>query len=503
MRVRLGVALLLVGLVLAGCGAGDPAGGSPAPLAPANSLIYVELTLRPQGTQRTAVESALTRLLGRSPDAGIQSLVGKLLAHAGLSYGSDIQPWLGQRIGIVVTRFSRDGVGLIAPTTAPSAALKTFRRILHVRLKAASYAGVHYQECADPSNRLALGVVGGDAVLGAPTVFKEIVDASHGRNSLATTAAFGSAFSAVPGTPLIRAYVNATRLGAALRSRLQASRSRDVLPSGLQPLYGAALAKLRGTLGVSLTAASHALTIDFHSSTVHRGHGGDVGNLPEQSWLALSTGAFNLKPLERVLSSQLGQSPGMQLVLSGLRAKLGLSLVHDILPALGPLELSFQGTSALAVAGGLVMHPADQAAAGRVVGAIHRLLLRSASLSVQGTAHNFTITRRGLPIPRVLVTETAGKLVVTLDESPAQALAPPTHLSSSPRLAAARARLAAGSRIPLFIDFRGIAQLLQGLPNFAGLPHDHGILGVLGRLDYLVVGSSPEQGDFRLVLALR
>lgn len=502
MRVRLGVTLLLVGLVLAGCGAGDPAGGSPAPLAPANSLVYLELTVRPAGTQRAAIEGALTRLLGHSPDAGIQSLVAKLFGHAGLNYGTDIQPWLGQRVGIVVTRFSRDGLGLIAPTTAPAPALKTFRRALHVRLKSASYAGIHYQECADPTNRLALGIVGHNAVLAGPAAFKEIVDAYHGRNSLITTAAFGSAFSAVPGTPLIKAYVNATGLGTALRRLLRTSLQGGGLPSSVQALYGAALAKLRGTLGVSLTAAPHALTVDVHASAAHRGHGGDVGSLPEQSWLALATGALNLQPLEHVLSTELGQNPGLQLALSRLRAKLGLSLLHDILPAIGPLTLSFQGTSALAVAGGLVMHPSDLAAAGRVVSAIHRLVLRSASLSVQGTAHNFTITRRGLPIPRVVVTETGGKLVVTVDESPAQALAPPTHLSASPRLAAARARLAAGSRIPLFVDFRAIGQLLQGLPNFAGV-HDQGILGVLGRLDYLVVGSSPTRGDLRLVLALR
>lgn len=400
-----------------------------------------------------------------------------------------------------MTRFSRAGLGLIAPTTAPADALKAFRRAVHVKLTSASYAGVHYQECADPTNRLALGIVGHDAVLAGPTAFKEIVDAYHGR-SLAQTAAFGSAFSAVSGTPLIKAYVNATGVASVLRTVL-GSLPSGRLPSSIQQLYGAALAKLRGTFGFSVTAAPHALTVDLHSSVAHSGHGGDVGGLPEQSWLALSTGTFNLKPIERVLSTELGQSPAMQLALSRLRAKLGLDLLHDILPALGPLKLSFQGTSALGVAGGLVMHPAKLAAAGRVLAAIHRLVARSSSLAVQGSAHNFTITKRGLPIPRVIVTETGGKVVVTFDESPAQALAPPAHLSASPRFAAARAQLPAGSRVPLFIDFRGLVQLLQGLPNFAGIPHDQGLLAVLGRLDYLVVGSSQPHGDLRLVLGLR
>ena len=502
MRVRLGAALLLVGLVLAGCSAGDPSGASPAPLAPANSLVYLELTVRPEGTQRAAVENSLTRLLGHSPDAAFQHLVGKLFGHAGLSYGSDIAPWLGQRVGLVVTKFSRQGLGLIAPTEAPSAALKAFRHVLHVRLQSASYAGIHYQQCVDPTNRLALGIVGHNAVLAAPTAFKEIVDAFHGRRSLADTAQFRSAFSSVRGTPLLRAYVNATAVGSDLHTLLSALPSGRI-PSSIQQLYGAALAKLHGTVGISLTAAPHALTVDIHSSVPHGGgSGADVGSLPEQSWFALATGTLNLKPLERVLRTEVGQNPAMQLAFSRLRAKLGVDPLHDILPALGPLQLSFQGTSALAVAGSLVMRPAQPAAAGRVVAAIHRLVSRSSSLQVQGTAHDFTVTKRGLPIPRVIVSQSGGKLVVTVDESPAQALAPPTHLSASPRLKAARAQLPAGSQIPLFIDFRGLSQLLQGLTSLAG-PQAHGIMAVLGRLNYFVVGSDRAQGDVRLVLALR
>jgi hypothetical protein len=276
-----------------------------------------------------------------------------------------------------------------------------------------------------------------------------------------------------------------------------------VLPFSIQQLYAGALAKLRGTFGFSLTAAPHALTADLHSSTPPKSTAGDVGRLPEQSWLALATGALNLKPIERVLSTELAQNPALGLTLSHVRARLGLDVLRDILPALGPLELSFQGTSALGVAGALVMRPSKLAAARRVLSAIHRLLAHSASLAVQGSADNFTITRSGLPIPRVIVAQTGGKIVVTFDQSPAQALAPPTRLSASRRFAAARAQLPAGSRVPLFIDFRGLVQLLQGLSNFAGLSRGQGALAVLGRLDYLVLGSSRSQRDLRLVLALR
>ncbi len=297
--------------------AGDPSGASPAPLAPANSLVYLELTLRPQGTQRATVESSSTCLLGHSPDAAFGHWVGKLFAHLGLSYGSEIEPWLGQRVGLVVTKLSPDGLALIAPTTAPSAALKAFRAALHVRLQSASYAGIHYQECVDPAKRLALGIVGHNAVLAAPTVFKEIVDAFHGRRSLADTAKFRSAFSSVPGTPLIRAYVNATAVGSDLHTLLGALPSGRI-PSSIQQLYGTALAKLHGTVGISLNAAPRALTVDIHSSVPHPGgSGADVGALPEQSWFALATGTLNLQPLERVLRSEVGRNPALELAFYG------------------------------------------------------------------------------------------------------------------------------------------------------------------------------------------
>ena len=79
----------------------------------------------------------------------------------------------------------------------------------------------------------------------------------------------------------------------------------------------------------------------------------------------------------------------------------------------------------------------------------------------------------------------------------------PVAASASPRLAAARSQLPAGSQIPLFIDFRGLGQLLHGLSSFVSVPRLQGIVGVLGRLDYLVLGSNKSQGDTRLVLGLR
>jgi hypothetical protein len=138
----------VVALIAAGSGSsGSPSGLDPAQLAPAKAIAYVELTVRPQGSQRDAVESGLTRLLGHSPDAGLQRAVDHVFRSSGLRYQRDLQPWLGQRIGFVVTALSRTGIALIAPTNDPSAAVSALERGErgHGPLRTGSYAGISYK----------------------------------------------------------------------------------------------------------------------------------------------------------------------------------------------------------------------------------------------------------------------------------------------------------------------------------------------------------------------
>ena len=95
------ISLLLVPVVaaLVGCG-GDgsespspPAGPDPATLAPANVPLFAEGVVRPEGDQREALDSALSKLLAtEDPGAFVAEQVDKALAgsDAGLTYEDDI-----------------------------------------------------------------------------------------------------------------------------------------------------------------------------------------------------------------------------------------------------------------------------------------------------------------------------------------------------------------------------------------------------------------------------
>ena len=475
--------------MLAGCQqSGTPSAASPAPLAPAKSLIYLELTVRPQGAQRAAIESALTRLIGHSPDAAIQKWISRIAAQAHMNFASDIGPWLGQRIGIVVTSFSPFSAGLIAPTTKPAAALQAVKRLERSHSHSGSVGG-----------RVSTGTVGHNLVIATPSTFKEIVAASHG-DCLADTPAFTSAMAALPSDALVRGYINSGQVSAALRRFLSsplpgATGSSPAVRQALDAL----LSKLQGTDSFALSAGPKALTLDVHSSHVH-GRAADVSGAPEQSWLALASN-FSTAPLSPLLNS-LRSSPGFAQMLAVVRAHLGIDLIRDVLPALGPYEISVQGTSPLTLGAGLVMTPESTSAAARLLAAIHRLAAMSSSLTVQGSDTSFTITKAGLPIPRIQIALSGGRIVATVDESFSSLLSPSTHLAANPRFDSARAALAPGSHVAAFIDFHALAQLLGGLSSFIGSSNTGAVVKVLGRLNYLVAGSDPAHGNSRLVLAL-
>lgn len=506
--------VVLAGLVPAACGSssGSPSPLDPAQIAPTNSAVYAEFTVRPQGSQRDDVEKALTKLLGHSPDAGIQRLVNRSLGKDGLNYQRDVQPWLGQRVGLVVTAFSRTGFALIAPTSNTGAALATLTRDekRHGTLTSGAYRGVSYKQVVGGTTSDVFGIVGHYAVVGAgPGTFDDIVDASKG-SGLNGQPAFTTAMAALPSSSLIRAYANTPLLLGGLESL------PSVSPQMKQALRTAgAQGKVGSALTLSLAAGSSAFTLDAHSSggtPSGQRSSADVGGLPGQSWLAISTGAAFSKTassaLERsVLSGVSGaaatQGVNPSALLNGIQQRLGVS-VQDLISALGGFALSVQGTSVATVGAGMVLHPQNPQAAVRVLAAVRGLLARNQGLSVSGSDKSFTVTKPGLPIPRGVVSDTGREVVATLDlPNFAALLAPSSTLSTNAAYQRAKAQLPTGSNVPLFVDFGPIATLLGSLPQFQQQPKDKQALATVQRMDYFVVGFSSVTHDFRMILGLR
>ena len=103
-------ALSIAALAAVGCGK-DEAPSSASSLAPATSVLYGEVTLKPEGDQKEAVDTIVSKFPGQgSAGDRIQELVDKALkeSDSGISYKDDIEPWLGDEAAFFVTGQNMD-----------------------------------------------------------------------------------------------------------------------------------------------------------------------------------------------------------------------------------------------------------------------------------------------------------------------------------------------------------------------------------------------------------
>jgi hypothetical protein len=127
-RRRLAIGAAVAGVVVLG-GAGfavaaylSGGGTQPEDVLPADAIAFVKLDLDPSAGQKLALSS----LLDKFPEIDIEGdsdvradLVNSLLEESGtdLDYASDVQPWLGDRIGIAAVP-SEGSDGGVAPVVA-------------------------------------------------------------------------------------------------------------------------------------------------------------------------------------------------------------------------------------------------------------------------------------------------------------------------------------------------------------------------------------------------
>jgi hypothetical protein len=104
------VAAVVVVVLLVSGGGGDkasrPSGGNengdPATVAPASTLAYATLYVRPKGADAAAVDRLLQRLFGAADTGARVRALAALALGRNLTPG-DVEPWLGRRAGIAFT----------------------------------------------------------------------------------------------------------------------------------------------------------------------------------------------------------------------------------------------------------------------------------------------------------------------------------------------------------------------------------------------------------------
>lgn len=202
-------ALVIASFTIAACGGsdGDDAATSLAKYMPADALVYVEGSVRPDQDVADNVDSISERLTGTS----LTETIDKALADAqdgDITYESDVEPWLGDNAAMYVntdlnadslTAMSDEGVtgytpeeekvGLVAETTDVDAAEAFIDKAAKEQGETTDneYEGFSYK--ISQSDNSALGIVDDNVVFATnEEVFKAMVDASKGDNLEGTTA---------------------------------------------------------------------------------------------------------------------------------------------------------------------------------------------------------------------------------------------------------------------------------------------------------------------------
>lgn len=174
-----GAATVGISLFLAGAGA-DQA----ARLAPADTALYVNILLQPASGQRAQLAELTSRLPGfadaSSLDAKIGQVAQNLLSQAGVDYSDQIEPWLGDQVGLALGAeglMAGEPSGVVLVAVRDEEAAATALADLVPDAESRTYEGVELHVAPDASWAL----VGGLLAAGATADEVEaVVDVARG-----------------------------------------------------------------------------------------------------------------------------------------------------------------------------------------------------------------------------------------------------------------------------------------------------------------------------------
>jgi hypothetical protein len=486
-------------LLLTGCGGsgGTTAsftGPDPASLAPTNAPLFAEAVVRPEGDQKDALDSALSKLLATDDPGGfITGRLDRALGEQakGFTYENDVAPWLGSRAGIFFETFTNGAEGAAVLTvTNPAAARDAIDKASTAsdkRQRDAAYRGVAYQV----SGSTATGLVGDFLVTGSEAAFKDAVDASQG-SSLADSADFSTQLAAAPDDQVAFVYADPRGIVDALEKsgQLTASEVQAAGPEVQSLVSQPATASVSATadnLSVELSAAQGANAPAPHESPL-------LSEFPSDSWLAFA-------------SSDAGAALGEGL--AAAERALGFNLGAQVSHWAGDIGGFVRGTSLFGLGGALVLETSDDQASAQTLDKLRRTLSadRSVQVSPLSTAgeQGFSLSPKGVPI-QVQFVQRDGKVVVGLGpESVDQVFSPSSKLGDADAFKAAESSLGGDFPPVAFLDFVPLLQLIEGFQQVSQDPGFQQAKPYLDHLASLAVGgrSEGDRASLRIVLGLR
>lgn len=304
MRVRLVLFLALAtaaaALVVAGCGGDDSSGSDPAAVAPADSPVFIDIAVRPEGDLQTNLEVLAKNLAGVDDLGGfvIEQLEESAAGDGGeFDYENEVEPWLGQRAGISLQGYDGEdfeGFVVAVATTDTGAAQEFVDDKADEVAEEPSYEGTDFKVEEDGE---AVGIVGDFLVFAEDEEsFKAAVDASN-EESLGDQDAYTSAVDAAPAESFANVFVDVGGLIEEAGGAIDPETESFLETAGIEPKDATALA--------SVVPGSNQIEIDFATDLVGEDPPtGDasqlLGSLPGGSFAAFATTEFGKRLSEAI-----------------------------------------------------------------------------------------------------------------------------------------------------------------------------------------------------------
>lgn len=499
-------------IAIAGCGGSSSSGSDdPAGLAPADSPLFVEASVKPTGEVKANVESLSKGLAGISdPGSLIIAQLDSSVAQSGqdISFETDIQPWLGEKAGIFFQRYDGQnfsGVGAALETTNSSEASDFVDKLAQTSnspVTQNSYNGADYT--TDTADGTSIGVVG-DFLVAAEDqkTFEAAVDASDG-DSLADDGKYKDALSNAPDGSLADVYVN---IGDLINS------AGDQVDQQVLDFYNSlGIDFSKSTALASIVPGPDQIEIDVSTDA---GGGVDasgltdfVGSFPAGSWAAFASPNVGEQVKKVIDSFDENGIPGSVPPgkFKSAFAQQGID-VDKIVESIGDVGLFVEGTGRSDLGGALVVQTNDPQSASDTVGKLTDLVRQSGSPGFKAIPGGFSVTDpQQIGNKPVEIVAKGDRVVIGYGEAATQeALSGGSGqtLEGSASFDAAVKALD-GTDLAGFLDIATVLKLAESMGAGSDLNYQQ-LRPYLGKLDFAAVGagSSGDLTTSKVVLKLQ
>jgi hypothetical protein len=492
---------VLVALLVAGCGGssdGGSGGTDPASIAPAESPVFLDFTIRPEGETKKNIETLAENIAGVDDLGGlISEELEKSSTENGeeFNFEKEVEPWLGEEGGLFLGEYSTGDfqeIGAAFQTSNEDEAREFIDKQVEAKSegsKSGSYNGVDYVVEKDETGTT-LGVFDGlVAFAQSEAIFKSMVDASEGEN-LAGEDAFTSATGNVPDESAADVYVDIGGLIEETGNEIDANTQTFLDSLNIEPKEATAV--------TSLVPNSDNVELDISSNiSGENPPSGDaskvLGSLPGTSVGAFASAEFGKRfneGIDRIDRQGIpGQVPPHELKKTLKEAGVDLEAIAN---SIGDVGVYVTGNSEKTLAGALVMEAESATQATNTVSNVG-LFLRKAGVpgvtKISEGATGFSIRSAEFGRQPVVVAAKGSRIVIGygLASTLSAFQESSKTLADNPAFAEAESALG-GTPIAAFVDGPSALNLASALVP----PGEEGFREAkkyLSKIDYLALGS--------------